>query len=61
MPKITFELWKQHLDNILANILGGLISDDLPDDVDYHSWWDSGMMPSEAVDNILKRHYDGLL
>jgi hypothetical protein len=60
MPKITFDLWKERLDNILSNVLGGLISDDL-EDAPYYDWWEEGIMPSEAVDRLLKRHYDGLL
>jgi hypothetical protein len=60
MPKITFDLWKERLDNILRNVLGGLITDDL-EDAPYYDWWEEGIMPSEAVDRLLRRYYDGLL
>lgn len=45
----TFESWKASVDRILADRLGGLTSDDLPDQP-YRCWYDDHMTPTDAAD-----------
>lgn len=48
----TFEDWQKELDKALSFQFGGFDSQDLPD-WDWWDLWDSGLTPSEAVDDYM--------
>lgn len=52
---MTFEQWKEKLDELVAFRIGGLTTDDLPD-MPYRAMYDQGMAPDEALDDLLEEN-----
>ena len=49
----SFSKWKAAVDRILADRLGGLTSDDLPDQP-YRAWFDDSITPRDAADMAME-------
>lgn len=49
---MSFEQWKARLDNLVAEELCGLTTDDLPDQM-YWDMYDQGDSPEEVRDEIM--------
>jgi hypothetical protein len=48
MQDMNFDDWRKAVDAIIADRVGGLTSDDLPD-VDYRGLYETGKSPEEAA------------
>jgi hypothetical protein len=50
---MTFKEWMAEVNRRIADKLGGLTSEDLPD-CNYRDWYDAGWTPREAVAEALR-------
>jgi hypothetical protein len=54
--KQSFEQWKEKVDKIIADKLGGFTSDDLPD-ICYADLYEDGISPSAAAKQAMSMEY----